>query len=116
MELGLRQTFGAIDNSGRNPYGVGRYTAVFDPKILAMTANTYEIYHMALRGPSGSTLEVWIDQAFYETTPRGDLNSWDPSQPLYMRGGQTLYFFWSLGGATPPFVTIWCRTPALTRD
>jgi hypothetical protein len=113
-DLGHRDAQGAIDNSGINPYGNGFYVATFDPKTLAVAANSFEVYHIALKGPAGSTVEVWVDQSFYETTPRGDINSWDPKQPLLMRGGQTLRFFWSMGGTPVPLVTVWLRQPLVS--
>lgn len=114
--LGFRSATVAIDNSGLNPYGNGLWVGQIPPKTWAVGADKFEVYHMSLRGPAGSTLEVWIDSDFYDTTPRGDLNSWDPKQPLTMTGGQTLYFFWNSNAApansAAPVVTVWIRTPS----
>ena len=107
--LGWRMATGAVDNSGNSPYGIGNYTATFDPKVFAVAANQFEIYHMALVGPAGSSLQVWVDRVFYDATSSGDLNSWDPQQTLHMIGGQTLYLYWNTGTGTTPQVTIWMR-------
>jgi hypothetical protein len=112
-ELGSRIARTAIDNTGRNPYGNGLWVGTVDPVIWVYGTNPFEIYHISVRGPVGSTLEVWIDQTFYSATPRGDINEYDPTHPIQMNGGQTLYFFWNVGGATSPLVTVWAREPAV---
>jgi hypothetical protein len=109
--LGFRTAVMAIDNTGRNPYGNGFWVGTIDPKTWSLGANQFEVYHIAVRGPSGSTLELWVDTMFYSTTVRGDLNEWDPKQTLHMTGGQTLYFFWNLAGATTPLANVWIREP-----
>jgi hypothetical protein len=109
-DLGYRQVFGEISNDDTNPYGNGFYCARFTPQILAFGYNEFEVYHISLRGPSGSTLDLYVNTTFYDTTPRGDINSWDGNNPIHMFGGQTLNFYWSAGGTTPPQVTVWCRT------
>lgn len=107
--LGWRSATGVVDNSGNNPYGTGKYTATIDPKVFAVAANTFEIYHMAITGPAGSQCQVFVDRTFYDITPRGDINSWDPNQTLHMIGGQTLYFYWNLGTGASPQVTVWLQ-------
>lgn len=115
-DLGFRQASGTIDNSGLNPYGNGFFSATFTPQIFATAANVFEIYHISLKGPVGSTLEVWVNSAFWETTPRGDINSYDPKNALRMMGGQSLIFYWNSAGAivsgiNAPLVTVWMREP-----
>lgn len=111
--LGNRIGVVAIDNSGNNPYGNGMWAATFDARTFAVSANSFEIYHMALTGPAGSSLQVWVDRLFYDATSSGDLNSWDPNKNLRMQGGQTLYFYWSLGSSPTPTVTVWLQDAAI---
>lgn len=111
--LGYRQVSAVITSNGQNPYGDGNWVATFDPKVFAASTNDFEIYHMALTGPAGSSIQVWIDRTFYDTTPHGDLNSWDPNEPLHLSGGNTLYLYWDSSN-TPvtgltPLVTVWLR-------
>lgn len=108
-ELGFRQASGIIISDNTNPFGNGLYAVRFTPELFAFSANEFEVYHMSVTGPGGSALQVWVNTTFYDTTPRGDINSWDPSNALHMYGGQTLNFYWSLGTGTVPFVTVWCR-------
>jgi hypothetical protein len=112
-ELGFRQATGALSNDNTNPFGNGLYAVAFTPQIFAFSANEFEVYHISLTGPAGSQLRVYVNSTFYDTTVRGDLNSWDPSNPLHMYGGQTLFFYWNAGTGSVPFVTVWCRTPGL---
>ncbi len=109
--LGSRLAKGKIDNTGANPYGNGFWSVTFDPAILAMSTNLFEVYHMTVQGPAGSSLQVYVDTTFYDATSSGDLNSWDPNQVLIMRGGQSLYFYWNSSSTPQPVVTIWCQLP-----
>lgn len=112
--LGSRELAGSLSTVNAlfpNPYGVGNYSALFTPQVLAFSANLVQCYHIALTGPAGSELRVYIDNSFYEVTERGDLNSYDPSNPLLLRGGQTLAFHWNTGTGTAPFVTTWWKMP-----
>lgn len=108
--LGFRQAAGALSTDGNNPYGNGMWSVTFDPKIFAIATNEFEVYHIALTGPVGTTLQVWVDRTFYEVTQHGDVNSWDPNHPLHMNGGQSLYFYWNSGIAPAPFVTVYLQT------
>lgn len=100
-----------IDNTGLNPYGDGFWSVTYDTNVLGQGSNDFEIYHLALKGPSTAALQVYVNQTFYEATPRGDLNSWDANHPLYMIGGQELIFYWNTNATPAPKVTIWMRTP-----
>ncbi len=108
--LGNRVATGTIDNTGANPYGPGFWRVKFDQRVLALSTNAFEVYHIALTGPAGSSLQMLIDRTFYDTTPRGDLNSYDPVNPLIMRGGQELNFYWNSSSLPAPSVTIWLRS------
>ena len=107
--LGFRQATGVLGSDGQNPYGNGLWAVTFDPKILAVSTNDFEVFHIALTGPLGSQVQVWVDRTFYEITQHGDVNSWDPNHPLHMNGGSTLYFYWNSSVAPAPMVTIWLQ-------
>lgn len=107
--LGFRQSSGVLGNDGMNPYGNGNWVVTFDQADFAISTGEFEVYHIALTGPTGSQLQVWVDRTFYEITQHGDINSWDPNEPLHMNGGSTLYFYWNLGTSPAPLVTVWIR-------
>ena len=108
IELGVRKATGAADATGNNK---GNWTVVFTPTDLATNIAYFEIYHAVISGAPGSTMTWFVDNKQWETTAAGDINSWDPNQPLLMIPGQNLYFYWSdpVTDNTPPTVTIWMR-------
>lgn len=102
--LGNRIGSGRLDPE--NPVGAGNWTVTFQPSDFQVKSR-FLIKHISLKGPSGSSFQVFIDSTFYDTSPRGDLNSWDPSQPLFLHPGQTLYFFWDTAATDQiPQVTV----------
>jgi hypothetical protein len=113
MDLGYRQAAGKLSTDGYNPYGNGNWSVTFDQDIFAVSTGAFEVYHIALTGPLGSLVQVWTDRTFYDITNHGDINSWDPNNPMELTGGKTLYFYWNTGLVPAPLVTIWMRQPAL---
>jgi hypothetical protein len=71
----------------------------------------YEVYKMVVHGAPGSNFNVYVDNNLWDSSIAGDDNSWDPNEPLQMRPGETLYFFYSdfTSDLTPPTATIWLR-------
>jgi hypothetical protein len=108
--LGSRQATGVHDLS--NPLGSGKWTVAFTPQVLNIFA-AFEVYHIAVTGPIGSTFRIYQDTTFYDAVARGDLNSWDPSQPMHVTPGRTLYFYYDSTITPAPQVTIYCREPSL---
>jgi hypothetical protein len=109
VTLGARgPVTGKLDTSGHNP---GNWTAAFTPDILTINTSQFEVYKIVLAGANNTTFNVFVDTWQWDTGIYGTLNSWDPSQPLIMRPGQTLYFCYSdaVADNTPPVVTIWLR-------
>lgn len=104
--LGKRKKTGAIDN--QNPVKAGGWTIVFDPAFLGIQV-PFEVYHAAVRGPAGSQFEVWIDDTFYSASIRGDRNEWDPSQPMHVTPGETIFFYYNTANGPAPTVAIFCR-------
>lgn len=111
--LGYRRATGALGTNAGAPYGAGKWVVTFDPAVFAISTGDFEVYHIALTGPTGSAFQVFVDQTFYDVASNGDINSWDPNQTLHMSGGQTLYFYWNSSATPPPVVTLWLRQPDL---
>lgn len=91
-----------------NPVLAGGYTVTFDPAQLPRV--DAEVYHIAIKGPSGSSFDVYIDTTFYDTVARGDKNSWDPSQPMHIAPGSTIYFYYDTASGTVPMATLFFRS------
>lgn len=109
VTLGARgPVTGKLDTSGHNP---GNWTVAFPADILSVNTSQYEVYKMIVQGAPSSTFNVFVDTWQWDTAVYGTQNSWDPSQPLIMRPGQTLYFCYSdpVSDKTPPVATIWLR-------
>jgi len=69
-----------------------------------------EIYHAAARGPGG-TFVMYIGDSFYDIGERGDINAYHPSNPAYVRRGESVTFYWSIGTGTAPLVWLYLRQP-----
>ena len=108
--LGDRLKRGVADP--QNPVLANGYTVSFGPADLPKQA--CEMYHAAIMGPAGSTFQVWKNTHFYDNVVRGDLNSWDPAQPMLIEPGDTIYYYWSLGAPSAvPVVSIYLRRASL---
>lgn len=105
---------GVADNTGNNK---GNWTISFTPDVINVNVSQFEIYHMVVKGANNTTLTVFVDGGQWDVATYGTLNAWDPEQPLIMRPGQTLYFYYSdpVSDGTPPVATIWLRyDPSIT--
>lgn len=110
--LGYRRSQNpALSNDDRNPYGNGLWKVEFGPADLAFGSGDYEVYHIFLQGPSSSQFQMFINQTPYSASSRGDINEWDPNQPMRIIGGQSLIFYWNSAGTPNPLVVIACRLP-----
>jgi hypothetical protein len=108
-DLGNRQERGALDPT--NPYVAGAWTVAFTPRVLGYS-DDFEVYHIVVNGPSGSSFKIYIDTTFYDNVQVGDINSWDPSQPMYVTRGRTIFFYYNVTTTPAPSVTIFCRQPS----
>jgi hypothetical protein len=109
--LGSRQEVGRT-GVATNPYGQTMWTVTFSPDVLRIPID-YEIYHISLKGPAPSACQVFIDTVFYSIAARGDNNDWDPSQPAFVRKGQTVYFYYSSAANPAPVVSLFARQPTV---
>ncbi len=104
--LGSRLAAGLADPN--NPRGAGFWTVEFRPQDLPV--DDFEVYHIALQGPGGNVW-VYLDTTFYSAAARGDINEYDPNSPMYVRKGQSIFFYWSTAEGNAPTITLFCRTP-----
>jgi hypothetical protein len=104
--LGPREQMGAPDP--QNKIAAGNWTASFSPGFLQFSSPVAEVYHIAVNGPGGYFL-IYINEDFWDCASYGGVNSWDPSEPMLIRPGDTVYFFWSISSGTAPQVTMWLR-------
>lgn len=110
--LGSRSKQGAL--LAGNPFFAGGWAVQFTPQDVRVQ-NLFEIFHIAVQGPNlpSCNLQLWLDTTFYSTTPRGDINDYDPNQPIPVRPGQTINFYWDTAANPAPIVSIFLREPSL---
>lgn len=104
--LGPRAQKGAADSG--NLIAAGNYTVQFAPKDLNFTVSLAEVFHIAVNGPGGYVL-IYINEDFWDCVSYGGINSWDPSEPMLVRPGDIISFYWSTAAGGAPEVTIWLR-------
>lgn len=110
--LGPRPVVATADTTGSND---GNYTAVFDGALISSTVPVFEMYHLYLTAPvlvgAPTIATVKLNTSFWDVTLLGQANSWDPSQPMLMQPGDTLYIMFNVPfpNAAAPFVTAWFR-------
>lgn len=107
--LGSRTALGAADTTGQN---TGNWTVQFAPKDLSVTETEFEVYKIVVTGAAATaTFNVYIDARQWDTAVYATNNSWDPVQPMLVRYGETIYFFYSSASSdgSQPKVTIWLR-------
>lgn len=92
-----------------NRFVPGAYTVRVGPQQMGLQSiGNFECYHIAVAGPPGSTFQVYVGNDFYDYVANGDINSWDPSQPMKLTWGNTVYFYWSVAAGAPiPTVTMY---------
>jgi hypothetical protein len=99
---------GAADTTTKN---TGNWTIAFTPDIINVNVPQFEVYKMVVKGANATTFNVYVDNYLWDVGIYGALNSWDPTQPLILRPGQSLFFAYSdpITDDNPPVATIWLR-------
>jgi hypothetical protein len=91
----------------------GQWTVTFDPPAIGVTVGEFECYHIVISGPPGSSFQIYVGSNFYDYVTPGDINSWDPHQPMLLNQGDTVYFYWLTATGSAPVVTMYFRTRTL---
>lgn len=92
-----------------NPVLPGGWSIAWRPEDLPRVAAV--AYHAAVQGPSGSTFQIWIDTTFYGNVRNGDINDWDPAQPMPVKPGDTVFWHFSTAAGNAPKGTLFLREP-----
>lgn len=99
----------AVDNSGANPYGPGMWTITFAASDLGFRVGQAELYQANIDGPVGSSFQLWRNLRQWSVVAQGWANSYDPTQPMLLRYGDALSFFWNSAATPAPTATLWLR-------
>ncbi len=92
----------------QNPVLAGGWTIAYRPGDIGIRVDA-EVYHIAIRGPAPSKFQVFIDDVFYDNVARGDINSWDPNNGMFVRPGDTIFFHYNTLATPAPFATCYFR-------
>lgn len=111
--LGTVPKTGSKTPSVPNPILATAWTVEIRPDDGLPPAD-FEVYHIAITGPGG-TFRVYLDDELYSVAVRGDINEYDPNNAIFVRRGQTIFFYWSTGSGSAPRVWIRCRQPEVGR-
>jgi hypothetical protein len=95
---------GVADKNNR--YVPGAYTVTMGPQQMGVSLGEFQCYHITIKGPPGSSFQVYVGNKFYDFVTNGDINSWDPNQPMKLVGGNTVYFYWNTHTGMVPTVTM----------
>lgn len=111
--LGFRSKTGVLLPT--NPFSAGGWAVEFTPEDLSIQDRTFEIFHIAVQGPNqpSCNLQLFLDTCFYSATVRGDINDYDPNQPIPVRSGQTVNFYWDTTVNPPPVVSLFLQQSSL---
>lgn len=90
-----------------NPVFPGGWTVTFERSDTPR--QQYEVWHSAIQGPPASTFQVYLDDTFFDNVVRGDINAYDPAQPMLVGPDTNIYFHWSTATGDPPIGTLFFR-------
>lgn len=71
---------------------------------------------ISLIGPASSTVNVYLDTTFVDTTARGDFNRADYYSGIPIAQGRVLYLYWNVGTGTLPMASIGMTTGIIEPD
>lgn len=103
--LGQDYKTGYIPNTGQP--NAGKWTVTFTPADIGVSLPVFECYHIVVTGgPPGSTFDVYVNNNLYDSVQPGNVNSWDPNNPMKLSNGDSVSFHWNVGtvGYQP---TVW---------
>lgn len=107
--LGSAYATGKISPTG--DINAGKWTVTFDPATIGISEPLFDCYHIVISGPTGSTFTIYIGPRPWDNVSPGDVNSWDPAQPMHLQQGDHVYFYWNTGAGSAPTVTMWFQKP-----
>lgn len=112
VTLGPRPVKATADTTGLN---TGNYTASLSDQVIGASVPRFEMYHMFISAPTltgiATTATVLVNRQYWDATLIGQLNSWDPSQPMLLQPGDEIDVLFNVPttNTTVPTVTCWFR-------
>jgi hypothetical protein len=98
----------ALDTA--NKFVAGSWTVAATSDKLNSKVALAEVYQITVMGgPVGSSFLLYRNSQLWNTVLQGWNNNYDPLNPLYVRDGDSLFFYWNSSVAPAPVVSIWMR-------
>jgi hypothetical protein len=96
------------DQTGNN---TGNWTIVAGPQDLKNLVAQVEVYQIPINGPVGTTFKLYRNSRLWNDVIQGWSNVFDPVNPLYIRPGDSLFFYWRapITRLPAPTAVIWTR-------
>lgn len=102
-DLGPTQMLTATpDQTGNNP---GNWTLTATQRELGNLVAQAEVYQISIDGPVGSSFTLYRNTRRWNFVQQGWANTYDPLQPLFVRPGDTLFFYWKAQTSQTPVPT-----------
>jgi len=101
------------DPTGRHPFypNTGATVQVNADDTFKTAIALAELYHMYIGGASSVPFQIWRNQLQWDYVLVG-ANAWDPSQPLPLRSGDTIWIYFDTTNLTlVTTVVAWLREP-----
>jgi hypothetical protein len=98
----------STDETGRN---TGNLTNALTGSFIGINVPEFECYHMTVTNvPSGGQATIYVNAQLYSFTFPFQGSEWDPAQPMLLRPGDEVDFFWNIAaGGQAPVVTSFFR-------
>jgi hypothetical protein len=98
-----------LDTTGNN---VGNWTLIADPQKLNCKVALAEVHQISIDGPIGSKFALYRNTRVWNQVVQGWANNYDPQNPLMIRPGDTLFFYWRAQAGVwfpVPSAVVWMR-------
>jgi hypothetical protein len=95
----------------QNKIAAGNWTLTADPQALNCRVALAEVYQITVDGPVGFGFDLYRNSRKWNTVAQGWQNNYDPQQPLWIRPGDSLFFYWRAASSLLPAPTavIWLK-------
>jgi hypothetical protein len=108
-DLGPTKLLTGVTDPG-NKFVSNCWTVSATSDVLNTKLAQAEAYQISIAtAPVGSSFQLYRNSQLWNTVLQGWANNYDPVNPLYVRDGDSLFFYWNSSALPVPSVVIWLR-------
>jgi hypothetical protein len=109
-DLGPTMLLTAVSDP-QNKIAANNWTLTADPQALNCRVALAEVYQITVDGPVGFGFDLYRNARLWNRVAQGWQNNYDPQQPLWIRPGDSLFFYWRAASSLLPAPTavIWLK-------